>query len=619
MGNRSKEKELKAVIPGVWRILQRFWPYIRKRRVLIAGSFLALLFETGLRLLEPWPLKFVFDRILVPETHPSFLGFLGGNKVEPMMLLTFLAVAIVVISGLGNIAAYLSTYGMSLAAVQVLSEVRGNLFSHLQRLSLSFHHKYKSGDLISRVTADIEKMRIVTVKTALPLLTNIVAVIGMSLIMFWLHWELALIAIAVFPLFAFSTSSLIKRIRGFARKHRNSEGVIASTTGETIGAIKVVQALSLHDLLENIFFKQNDKSLDEVAQSLRLSAALERTVQVLMAIITAIVLWRGSLLVLHKSLSPGDLLVFITYLKNAFDPMRKLANQVGQIAKATASGERVIDILDYEPNVRDLPGATKAHPFFGAVRFENLSFGYEADRDILKDLNFVVQPGQQAALVGPSGSGKSTLVSLILRLYDPVEGRILIDGQDIREYTLHSLRQQISVVLQDSILFGSSIRDNIAYGKLGASDEEVKRAAISANAHDFIMEQPQGYDTILGERGATLSGGQRQRIAIARAAIRHAPIVILDEPTTGLDNASERAVSAALERLTQGRTTFLISHNLRAVEHADLIFYVESGSILERGNHAELMNLGGRYATLYRLQNIVNNSVPEGDNYAVEA
>jgi ATP-binding cassette subfamily B protein len=300
--------------------------------------------------------------------------------------------------------------------------------------------------------------------------------------------------------------------------------------------------------------------------------------------------------------------------------MRKLSNQIGQIAKATASGERVIDILDYEPNVRDLPGAKKAHPFFGAVRFEQVTFGYEPSKDILKDLNFVVQPGQQVALVGPSGSGKSTLVSLILRLYDPVEGRILIDGQDLREYTLDSLRQQISVVLQESVLFAVSVRDNIAYGRLGATDKEVEKAARLANAHDFIMELPEGYDTILGERGATLSGGQRQRIAIARAAIRHAPIVILDEPTTGLDNASDRAVTAALDRLTQGRTTFLISHNLRTVEHADLILYVEGGSILERGTHTELVRLGGRYATLYQLQNTVNNgSFPEGDAYALEA
>ena len=266
-----------------------------------------------------------------------------------------------------------------------------------------------------------------------------------------------------------------------------------------------------------------------------------------------------------------------------------------------------------------MPGAKKAHPFFGAVRFENVSFGYEPGREILKDINFVIQPGLQVAVVGPSGSGKSTLVSLLLRLYDPVAGRILIDGQDIREYTVNSLRQQTSVVLQDSVLFAVSVRENIAYGKLGVSAKDVEKAAHLANAHDFIMNLSKGYDTILSERGGTLSGGQRQRIAIARAAVRQAPIIVLDEPTTGLDYASEHAVNTALENLTKGRTTFLISHNLRLVEHTDLILYVEAGSILEQGTHSELMRLGGRYATLYQLQNIVDNSTRTGDTYALEA
>ncbi|KYC41455.1 protein tyrosine phosphatase [Scytonema hofmannii PCC 7110] len=619
MDRHSNEKELKVVLPGIRRVWYKLSPYAQKRKMLIGASFFALLLETGFRLLEPWPLKYIFDHILV-STHNNSSGILIDTGLPPLVLLSLLALSVVFISGLSSIAAYLSTYGMSLAIVQILSEVRGDLFSHLQRLSLSFHQKFKSGDLITRVTTDIEKMRIVIVKAVLPLVTNIVTLIGMLTVMFWLNWELALVAFTIFPLFLVLTGQIVSRIRKFAGKHRNSEGILASTTGETIGAIKVVQVLSLHSLLEGIFSKQNRKSLDEVTESLRLSAALERTVQVLMAIIIAVVLWKGSHAVLQKSLTPGELLVFMTYLKNAFEPMRKLSNQVGQIAKATASGERVVELLDYEPSVRDLPGATKAHPFFGTVRFENVTFAYTPNRIILKNINFVVQSGQQVAVVGPSGSGKSTLLSLILRLYDPVEGRILIDGQDIREYTLDSLRQQVSTVMQESILFAVSVRENIAYGKLEATHQEIEKAARLANAHDFIINLPQGYDTILGERGATLSGGQRQRIAIARAAIRQAPIVILDEPTTGLDNASERAVSKALERLTQERTTFLISHNLRAVKHADLILYVESGSLLEYGTHSELMKLGDRYASLYRLQNITNNgSFRKGGTYALEA
>ncbi len=511
MGHRPNEKNLKEVLPGSIKILRKFSPYIRKRKVVIVASFFALLFETGLRLLEPWPLKYIFDYVLVPAYNNARVNNPFG--LSAIALLTFLALASVGIAVVGSIAAYLSTYGMSLAVVEILSEVRGNLFDRLQHLSLAFHHQFKSGDLITRVTADIEKMRLVITKTTLPLFTNTVLLVGMTAIMFWINWELAIVAVAIFPLLFILTSNMISRIRKFARDHRNSEGVLASITGETIGAIKVVQILSLQKMLNDIFLAQNKKSLDECIESLRLSAALERTVQVLMAVVMAAVLWRGAYVVLRKELTPGDLLVFMTYMRNALEPMRRLSNQIGQIAKATASGERVVELLEYEPEVRDLPRAKKAHPFFGAVRFEDVSFGYAPGREILKNINFTVQPGQQVAVVGASGNGKSTLVSLILRLYDPVAGRILIDGQDIREYTIDSLRRQTSVVLQDSVLFAQSIRENIGYGKLGASDEEIGKAARLANAHEFIINLPQGYNTILSERGGTLSGGQRQRIA----------------------------------------------------------------------------------------------------------
>jgi ATP-binding cassette subfamily B protein len=300
--------------------------------------------------------------------------------------------------------------------------------------------------------------------------------------------------------------------------------------------------------------------------------------------------------------TPGDLLVFITYLKVAFKPMRQLAKYTGQIAKATASGERVIDILNTVPEVRNLRGAMDALPFQGDIQFDRVSFGYGNESGILNTISFAIKPGQRIALVGPSGGGKSTLVSLLMRFYDPTAGSIRIDGNDIRAYTLDSLRNQISIVLQESVLFATSVRDNIAYGLTGATDEAIERAARLANAHDFILALPQGYDTVLGERGATLSGGQRQRIAIARAAIRSAPIIILDEPTTGLDNESDRLVSDALDRLTQNKTTLLISHNLRSAETADEIFYLEQGSILERGSHSELMQLNQNYARLYSLQ-----------------
>ncbi|MBE9190773.1 ABC transporter ATP-binding protein [Gloeocapsopsis crepidinum LEGE 06123] len=613
-----RPKNIKEALPGLSRIFSRFAPQIRKQKLLIGASFLALLAETAFRLLEPWPLKLIFDYIIVSGFQTEALPIPALRGLNPVTLLTIFTGAIVAIALARAAAAYCSTVGMAIAATQVMTEIRGNLYTHLQRLSLSFHSKIKSGDLITRVTYDVERLREATVTAALPLFTNILTLIGMLGVMFWLNWELATLAIAAFPLFVFSTFRTTKSIQGVARTQRKREGAMAATAAEAIGAIKVVQALSLQKILEGAFASQNKKSLKDGARVQRLSAALERSVEALVALATALVLWRGVQLVLTQAISPGDLLVFINYLKTAFKPMRYLAKYTGQIAKATASGERIIDLLDAVPDIRDTRGAIAAPPFRGKVQFENVTFAYEPEQPVLRNVSFTIKPGQQVALVGPSGGGKSSLVSLLLRLYDPLEGRILIDGRDLREYKLDSLRQQISIVLQDSVLFAVSVRDNISYGSLTATQQEIEAAAKLANAHDFIMAMPQGYNTVLSERGSTLSGGQRQRIAIARAAVRQAPIVILDEPTTGLDNQNERAVSEALDRLTAGRTTFIISHNLRTTEQADVILYIEQGKVLETGTHQELICHGGRYATLYRMQAAIGNEVL-GEDYALKA
>lgn len=604
-------KSVKETIPGLGRIIGKFWPQIRKQNILIVISFLALVAETAFRLLEPWPLKIIFDYILLSGFETASQTFPIIRNLSTIELLTVLAVAIVAIAALRAACAYISTIGMALAATHIMTEIRGTLYSHLQRLSLSFHSKAKSGDLITRVTYDVERIREATVTAALPLFTNVFTLTGMLAVMLWMNWELAIIAIAVFPLFILVSAHLSKQIQKVARKQRKREGAMAATAAEAMGAIKVVQALSLQGMLESSFSKDNQKSLQEGAESQKLAAGLERTVEMLVAVATALILWRGVQLVLDKMVSPGELLVFINYLKTAFKPMRQLAKYTAQISKATASGERIIDLLDTVPEIRDLRGALTAPRFRGAVEFKNVMFAYEAEQVILQNMSFQVKAGQQVALVGPSGGGKSSLVSLLLRLYDPVEGSILIDGHDLREYKVDSLRQQISIVLQESVLFAVSVKDNIAYGCLNATDAEIEAASRLANAHDFIEALPLGYDTILGERGATLSGGQRQRIAIARAAVRQSPIVILDEPTTGLDQENEREVSEALERLTQNSTTFWITHNLKAAEQADTILYIESGKVLEQGTHSELINLGNKYAAMYAVQSAIGNDLPD--------
>jgi ATP-binding cassette subfamily B protein len=369
-----------------------------------------------------------------------------------------------------------------------------------------------------------------------------------------------------------------------------------------VGAIQLIQALSLEGLFTRLFCRQNLESQKEDIKASRLTAALGRTVGFLIATSTALVLWYGGSLVVAGDLTPGELLVFLAYLRSAAKPMQEFGKYTGRIAKATGAGERVLDLLDRTPEVRDLPTAVPAPPLAGAVRFEGVRFAYDPGQCVLEHIDFEVRSGRRIALVGPSGIGKSTLANLLLRLYDPQEGRVLIDGRDIREYTLVSLRSQISVVLQDTLLFAASVRENIGYGAPDSSPDAIEEAARLANAHEFILALPQGYDTVLGERGVTLSGGQRQRLAIARAALRKSPILILDEPTTGLDEENERAVMEALERLAQGRTTFLISHDLHLAARADVVLYLENGRVLEHGSPGDLIEGDGRYATLYRQQ-----------------
>jgi ATP-binding cassette subfamily B protein len=544
----------------------------------------------------------VFDRIIGSSKHPGPSVLRSLDSLDQTTLLGLAAVAVVVITCLRAAASYWQTIGFAQIGNRALSKVRAQLYRHVQYLSLSFHTKARTGDLVVRMMNDVGMLQDVAVTALFPLLAKILIVGGMLGLMFWMQWQLALVAFAVFPLFWLRSINVGRRIREVAQKQRKREGAMAATFTESIQAIRTVQALSLEEAFARSFSAQSEKSLKQDVRGKRLAAALERSLDVLIAVATALVLWQGTRLVLRREITAGELLVFLAYLKSAYRPVQDFAKYTSRLGKASAAGERVIDLLEKVPEVRDLPGAQPAPALNGHVQFEKVSFAYEREQPLLEEIELDIQPGQQVALVGPSGGGKTTLLSLLLRLYDPVQGRVLVDGRDIREFTLESLRGQMSVVLQDTILFVGSIRENIRCAAPGAAPGEIEAMARLANAHEFISALPQGYETIVGERGMTLSQGQRQRIAIARAAIRKAPILILDEPTTGLDKENERAVLQALERVYGDKTTFLITHDLGQTRRASLILFLENGRIVERGNHDQLMRLNQRYTAMYRIQ-----------------
>ncbi len=592
----ARPTSLRDALPGLRRTLRRLSPYLRPHRRLAVGGVAAVLAEVALRLLEPWPLKFVLDRVLAP-------GGAGAGALSPTALVVLCAVGVVVVVGLRALASYLSTVAFALAGNRVLTAVREDLFAHLQRLSLRYHATARSGDLITRVTGDVGRLSEVAVTAALPLLANVATFVGMLAVMAVLDLGLTLAIALTFPLFALSLQRGTGAIRSVARRQRETEGALASVAAESFSSQQLVQTYGLEGTLGSSFQAASGRSLKDGVKGARLAAGMERRTDVIVGFATGVVLLVGARRVLDGALSPGDLVVFTTYLKNAFKPMRDLAKYAGRLAKASASGERIVDVLDTSPEVTDSSWARGARRFRGDVRLRGVRFSYGSGEPALDGLDLHVHPGRTLALVGPSGAGKSSVLSLLPRLYDPDDGVVEVDGIDVRDLTLESLRSQMAVVLQDSLLFADTIRENIAHGRPDASDvsdAEIEAAARVANAHDFVSALPDGYDTAVGERGATLSGGQRQRIAIARAVLRDAPVVLLDEPLTGLAPEQAAEVGQALTNLCRGRTVLLVTHDLEAARSADVIAYVESGRVVEQGTHVQLLGQGGPYAAQWR-------------------
>lgn len=571
----------------------------------LALGLLAVIGETIADLLQPWTLKIVFDNVLKSGSmkgqgwlNQLVLAAVGNSQLA---ILRFAALAALAIAVAGAICSYWEKYLTTSVGQWVMHDLRRTLYSHVQRLSLSYHDHKQTGDLISRVTSDIDAIQSFIASGVLGGLIDILMLVGMVGVMLYVNWRFTLIALSVAPPLFAVVYSYTRRIKKASREVRKKEGEIVSSIQEVLTSIRVVKAFAREDYEQKRLEEESLESVEIALRARGLKAKLSPLVEIIVAVGTSLVLWFGARMVLQGALSAGSLIVFILYLGKMYKPMQDLSKMTDAYAKASVGYERIGEVLATDREVADLPGARAARKFQGQVDFEHVDFHYEADAPVLRDVTLHIEAGQTAALVGPTGSGKTTIVSLIPRFYDPVSGMVRIDGQDVRHLTQKSLRQQISFVLQETVLFHGPIWNNIAYGKPEASRSEIYRAAELANAHEFIDKLPQGYDTILGERGVTLSGGQRQRIAIARAVIRNSPILILDEPSSGLDVASEKLVFEALDRLMEGKTSIVIAHRLSTIRRADTIFVVDAGAIRESGTHEELLRAGGLYAELYEL------------------
>jgi len=572
-------------------------------RLLVIG-FVAVIGEGAANLLEPWPLKIVLDNVLRSKPAQGWLNtwILSNFGHDKLGVLNFAALAVLAIAIVGAGCSYVEKHVTTTVGQWVTHDLRRTLYSHIQRLSLAYHDHKQTGDLISRVTGDIDAIQSFIVSGLLDSMINSITLLGMLGVMLYLNWKFTLIALSVAPFLFLVVFSYTRRIKKASREVRKKEGEIVSVMQEVLSSIHVVKAFAREDYEQK---RLEDESLEGVEIGLRarsLKAKLAPLVEVIVAVGTCLVLWFGARMALNGALSAGSLVLFIWYLGKMYKPMQQLSKMTDAYSKAVVGYERIREIFETHNEIKDLPGARRAPKFKGGIEFEEVSFAYEPETLVLKDVSFRIEPGQVAALVGPTGAGKSTIISLIPRFYDPTSGVVKIDGQDVRRFQQKSLRQQISFVLQETLLFHGPIWNNIAYGKPEATRAEILRAADLANANEFIEKLPDGYNTILGERGVTLSGGQRQRIAIARAIIRNTPILILDEPSSGLDAASERLVFEALDRLMEGKTSIVIAHRLSTIRSANCIFVLKDGTIVERGNHEELIHTGGVYAELHDIQ-----------------
>jgi subfamily B ATP-binding cassette protein MsbA len=566
--------------------------------------FIAMLFETAMSIAAPWPLKIILDNVVGKHKLPEFLAWLRdfSSGEHTLALAGVAALAAIAIAAVGAVASYIDNYYTESVAQYVASDLRRRLYHHLQRLSLTYYDNHQIGNMVSTITSDVSTIQSFASTALLSILVDSLTIVGMLGVMLYLDFDFALIVVVVTPALLFFISHFKKAVKKATHEVRKRQSEIVSVVEQGLESVRSVKAYGRQDTEETRLKEARQASVEAALKARRVKSLLSPIVSVTVACCVAFVLWRGAGLILSDAMTIGALTVFLSYLNKFFKPVQDLAKMTNVIAEAAVGLDRVQMILDADTIIPEKPDARDPGEIKGEIAFEHVAFSYDPAAPVLRDINLTIKPGMRVGVCGPTGGGKSTILSLIPRFYDPTRGRVSVDGADVADYTLDGLRKQIGFVLQDTVLFAGTIRENIAYGRPDATPEEIVEAAKMANADEFISRMPHGYDSMVGERGLTLSGGQRQRIGIARAVIRNSPILILDEPTAALDTESEKLVMEALERLMEGRTVITIAHRLSTIRDAHKIVVLKGGFVAEEGTHDELVARNEFYAELYRIQ-----------------
>jgi ATP-binding cassette, subfamily B, bacterial len=579
--------------------------YALRRRLPLLGVTLTMLIQAGLRPLGPLPMVFLIDYVLGSKLMPPWLQRLVDQlpgSHAPMNLIGWSVGATVLIFLLSWAVGLANEYASISLGQRMTYDLAADLFARLQQLSLRFHTSKSVGDNIRRVTSDCTCISTILKDALLPVLSSAVTLVMMFGLMWSLNIPLTLLALAVVPYMIWVFRRYAQPMMDLSYEQQQTESRIYDLVEQTFSAMPAVQAFCREPLNDRRFAQINRDTLAATMTLTRVELWFKILMGLATAVGTAAILWLGARLNQGGVLSVGTIVLFLSYLGSLYEPLESMMYTLSTIQAATGSARRVLEVMETEREIVDKPGAVTAGAVRGQVQIEGVTFGYEANHPVLRGIDLEIQPGESVALVGATGAGKTTLVGLLPRFFDPWQGRVRLDGRDLRDLTLRSLRSQIAIVLQESFLFPLTIAENIAYGRLEATMDEIQAAARDARAHDFILELPDGYQTVIGERGATLSVGQRQRLSIARALLKNAPILILDEPTSALDAETEQLLMEALERLMAKRTTFIIAHRLSTIRRASRIVFLKEGVVAETGTHQELLGRGGLYAGFYHAQ-----------------